>query len=115
MNMFSLEGKNAVVIGGAGGLGQAIAQGLAEAGASVVIASRREESLKRAVGEIQSACGKTVTYHTVDASNEESVASLVEKVVAEKKQVHRASTRSSPLRTSTWTASGRCWTSISPA
>ncbi len=88
MNMFSLEGKNAVVIGGAGGLGQAIAQGLAEAGASVVIASRREESLKRAVGEIQSACGKTVTYHTVDASNEESVASLVEKVVAEKKQVH---------------------------
>ena len=88
MNMFSLEGKNAVVIGGAGGLGQAIAQGLAEAGANVAIASRREESLQRAVGEIQSACGRTVTYYTVDASNEESVASLVERVVADMKQVH---------------------------
>ena len=31
MELFSLAGKNAVVLGGAGGLGQAIAQGLAEA------------------------------------------------------------------------------------
>lgn len=30
MELFSLAGKNAVVVGGAGGLGQAIAQGLAE-------------------------------------------------------------------------------------
>lgn len=46
--LFDLTGKNAVVIGGAGGIGQAVAQGLAEAGANVAIASRKEESLIRA-------------------------------------------------------------------
>ena len=39
--LFDLTGKNAVVIGGAGGIGQAVAQGLVEAGANVAIASRK--------------------------------------------------------------------------
>ncbi len=34
-DIFNLEGKNAIVIGGAGGIGQAIAQGLAFYGANV--------------------------------------------------------------------------------
>lgn len=77
LEMFSLKGKNAVVVGGAGGLGQAIAQGLAEAGAKVAIASRKEESLQRAVKEIKAACGLEVKYYTVDAANEASVEALV--------------------------------------
>ena len=40
LNLFSLEGKNAIVIGACGGLGKGIATGLAEAGASVVVAGR---------------------------------------------------------------------------
>lgn len=88
MEMFSLNDKNAVVIGGAGGIGQAIAQGLAQAGANVIIASRNEKSLQRAVGEIKDSCGKTVSYCTVDASCEESVQALVDKVVSDVKQVH---------------------------
>jgi len=77
--MFSLEGKNAVVIGGAGGIGQAVAQGLAQAGAKVAIASRNEESLKKAVAQIKEETGLDVMYYTVDATDEESMAELAKK------------------------------------
>ena len=79
MGIISLNEKNAVVIGGAGGLGQAIAQGFAEAGASIMIAGRNEGSLKRAQSEIRAACGIDVGYATVDATDEESVKALVTK------------------------------------
>ena len=81
LNMFSLDGKNAVVVGGAGGIGQAIAQGLAEAGARVAIASRSASSLQRASEEIRAACGQTVTYYVVDAASETSIESLVRDAV----------------------------------
>jgi NAD(P)-dependent dehydrogenase (short-subunit alcohol dehydrogenase family) len=77
LEMFSLTGKNAVVVGGAGGIGQAIAQGLAEAGAKVAIASRSADSLRRAVREIKEACGLDVRYYPVDATDEASVEALV--------------------------------------
>jgi 2-deoxy-D-gluconate 3-dehydrogenase len=41
-NLFSLEGKNALVTGGNAGLGQAVAVALAEAGADIVAVSRRD-------------------------------------------------------------------------
>ncbi len=78
LKLFDLTGKNAVVVGGAGGIGQSIAQGLAEAGARVAIASRSVESLQRAVNEIKDACGLDVSYYSVDASVEESIAALAE-------------------------------------
>lgn len=80
-NMFNLCGKNAIVVGGAGGIGQAIAEGLAMYGANVAIASRKEESLKRAQVEIRASSGCDVIYFTVDAGNEESVKSLSENVI----------------------------------
>ena len=55
MDLFNLKGKNVVAVGGAGGIGQAIAQGFVEAGANVIIASRSEGSLQRAVAEIKEA------------------------------------------------------------
>ena len=53
-NLFSLEGKNALVTGGNAGLGQAAAVALAEAGADIVSVSRRDagetEAKVRALG-----------------------------------------------------------------
>lgn len=78
MNLFDLTGKGAVVIGGAGGLGQAIAQGLMEAGANVLISSRKEESLQRAREELKTATGKDAFTCAGDAANEADVEALVE-------------------------------------
>lgn len=75
---FSLEGKKAMVIGGGGGLGQAIAEGLAAFGADVAIASRNMETLKTAASEIKENIGKEVATFQVDVSSEESVINLVE-------------------------------------
>lgn len=82
-NLFDLTGKKAVVVGGAGGIGQAIAEGLAEAGAKVMISSRKEESLKRAVNEIKENCGSEILYHVADASVEKDVEGLVQAAVTE--------------------------------
>ena len=44
--LFKLDGKTAVVIGGAGGLGEAIALGLSFYGAKLVVASRMIQNVK---------------------------------------------------------------------
>lgn len=50
--LFDLTGRVAIVTGGSRGLGRAMALGLAKAGASVVVASRKKESCDAVVGEI---------------------------------------------------------------
>ena len=52
MKLFDLTGKTAVVVGGAGGLGRAIAIGLKEAGAKLMLADLTEEHVKAAADEI---------------------------------------------------------------
>lgn len=82
-DIFSLQGKNAIVIGGAGGIGQAIAKGLAFYGAKVGIASRKLENLEKAAQEIQTDINKEVKIFQVDSANEDSIKALAGKVVAE--------------------------------
>ena len=69
-NLFDLTGKNAIIIGGAGGLGKLVAKAFAEAGANVAIASRTEEKLKAACEELKAATGKEFKYYVCDAGNE---------------------------------------------
>ncbi|MBE6830529.1 MAG: glucose 1-dehydrogenase [Ruminococcaceae bacterium] len=63
MNLFDLHGKKAIVTGAAAGLGQKIAQGLAEAGAAVAIMDRIDETEK--IAAAMSAGG--LTFYGVQA------------------------------------------------
>src|SRR3954452_6208615 len=55
---FDLTGKVAVVTGGSRGIGRAVAEGLATAGADVVIASRKADACERAASEIADSTGR---------------------------------------------------------
>lgn len=57
---FDLAGKVAVVTGGSRGLGRAIAEGLAAAGADLVVASRKLAACEQAAQQIITATGRTV-------------------------------------------------------
>lgn len=82
-NMFDLTGKKAMIIGGAGGIGIAIAKGLAEFGAEVAIASRTESSLQKGAAEIKDATGKEARYYMVDVAEEDSIRTLAARSEAE--------------------------------
>jgi NAD(P)-dependent dehydrogenase (short-subunit alcohol dehydrogenase family) len=81
-SLFDLTGRAALVTGGSQGLGKAMARGLAEAGANVVISSRREEALKAAAREIGDGAAGKVQYVVADMTNRDDVARLAEKAVS---------------------------------
>ena len=80
MDKFDLTGKVALVVGGHGGLGKAIALGLAEAGADVALASRSMASLKAVASQIESKGRKSLAVG-VDIVDEKKVAAMVDAVL----------------------------------
>jgi NAD(P)-dependent dehydrogenase (short-subunit alcohol dehydrogenase family) len=78
--LFDLNGKVALVVGGHGGIGKAIALGLADAGADVAVASRNLEPLKGTVKEIESKGRKSLAV-TADIVEEKQVNDMVAKIL----------------------------------
>jgi NAD(P)-dependent dehydrogenase (short-subunit alcohol dehydrogenase family) len=74
--LFGLSGQTAVVIGGTGVLGGALAEGLAGAGAIVVVAGRSHEKGAQRVAAIEQAGGRAV-FLEVNAEQRESVQQLL--------------------------------------
>lgn len=52
-NIFSLEGKTAVVVGGTSGIGRVLSLGLADAGADVIPSARRQEQVDDTAAEVE--------------------------------------------------------------
>lgn len=78
-NAFDLTGKKAVVVGGGGGIGKAIAKGLAFYGADVAISGRKAETLQAAADMIKEETGKDIVCIAADATSEEAVKELYAK------------------------------------
>ncbi len=78
--LFSLEGRVALVTGGSSGIGRAMAYHLARAGAAVIHAAlpHEEAGLKAAVAEVESE-GAQAAYVTCDVSQLDTLPTVVER------------------------------------
>jgi NAD(P)-dependent dehydrogenase (short-subunit alcohol dehydrogenase family) len=75
-----LNGKLAVVIGGTSGIGQALARGLAEAGADVVPTARRLDLVKQAADQIE-ALGRKSLRVAADVTDRSSLEKLLQAAI----------------------------------
>jgi NAD(P)-dependent dehydrogenase (short-subunit alcohol dehydrogenase family) len=79
--LFDLSGKTALVTGGSRGLGLQMAQALGEAGARVLISSRKAPELEAAAAQLKSE-GITVDWIAADAGKDADVARLADEAIA---------------------------------
>ena len=82
MKLFDLTGKTAIVTGGGKGIGRQLAQGLAEAGADIVVCARQAERCEQAAAELEQ-LGVRALGLGCDVRDPEQVQGVVAKTVAD--------------------------------
>lgn len=78
--LFDLTGQTALVTGGSRGLGLQMAHALGEAGAKVIVSSRKAEDLMQAVAELKAA-GIDADWIAADCGNETDIRALAEESI----------------------------------
>jgi NAD(P)-dependent dehydrogenase (short-subunit alcohol dehydrogenase family) len=76
VNIFSLEGKTAVVIGGTSGIGRSLSLGLADAGADVIASARRQKQVDETAAQVENRGRKTLRLCS-DVRNRTSLEELL--------------------------------------
>ena len=85
-SLFSLEGKVIIVTGAAGGIGSAIAKGLAQAGATVIVTGRTLEKCEKVAAEITEAGGKCEAMK-LDVADLKEIQAVVDQVIAKYEKI----------------------------
>ncbi|WP_173917327.1 SDR family oxidoreductase [Halobacillus sp. Marseille-Q1614] len=83
MELFNLKGKTAIVTGGGRGLGEQIAEGLAEAGADIVLCSRKKEACEEVAQRLQEQRGVKTLALSCDITNAQDIQNVVNHTVQE--------------------------------
>ncbi len=83
IEMFGLDGRVALITGASKGLGRSMAEGLASAGADLVVCSRNAEEIEQAAREIAELSGRRVLGLSCDVTEESQVSELVGRSVEE--------------------------------
>ncbi|MCB9949046.1 MAG: glucose 1-dehydrogenase [Rhodospirillaceae bacterium] len=81
LDKFRLDGRSGIVTGGGTGIGKAMARGLAEAGANVVVAARHLDRIEAAAEELSAAGGGKVVAMAADMADPASIQTLVDRTV----------------------------------
>jgi NAD(P)-dependent dehydrogenase (short-subunit alcohol dehydrogenase family) len=87
VSKFDLSGKTAIVTGGGRGIGRAIVDALAEAGADIAVAARNQGPLEEAVQAVKKR-GRRAKAYAVDLRNISELRALVGKVVSDFGDLH---------------------------
>ena len=85
-NLFSIEGKTALVTGGSRGIGFMIARGLVSAGATVYISSRKQDACERAAATLSTE--GTCIPIAADVSTEAGARSLADAIAGREPVLH---------------------------
>lgn len=80
-DMFKLDGKIAIVTGGAGGIGEALALGLGVQGATVVVSSRNQDAIDKVAKKITAETGNEAIAVASDVTSDSSMQNLIDVVV----------------------------------
>jgi NAD(P)-dependent dehydrogenase (short-subunit alcohol dehydrogenase family) len=76
--IFDLTGRSALITGGSRGIGKAIAQGFAQAGAELFLCSRKEGEVRAAAEEVRNQVGVRVEYVAADMAKRDDVRRLAD-------------------------------------
>ncbi|MED3878150.1 SDR family oxidoreductase [Priestia megaterium] len=79
-DLFDLTGKTAIITGGGRGLGEQMAEGLAEAGANIVLCSRKKEACQQVADRLAAMGVKTLAL-ACDISQPEDIKNVVHQTI----------------------------------
>tara|TARA_R110002111_G_scaffold254461_1_gene320096 strand:+ start:17618 stop:18391 length:774 start_codon:yes stop_codon:yes gene_type:complete len=83
IKLFDLTGHVAIITGGSKGLGAAMAEGLASAGANVLLTSRHQAEVEAMAAQIEKDYGTRAIGVQADVTNAEQVAAMTDRAISE--------------------------------